>query len=536
MRHLNAFYRRLSLLLTVALMAAVLASSAEELPAETEGPGLSEIPVAIEEIVTQAATVGGGLEPVYGRIKLKSSKTIALRKTMTVSTSFQQTGTAVNGELVTVLAEEGDDWAYIRAADGEGYIMTRYMKIYQPGETIEPDPTPTPTKTPKPSPTPRPTPTPKPTPTPEPTLAPLPSYPPPTSYTDARGAFPEEEGEASKVLLSFIGDVTLGSNEGDHKNPRSIDNYIRQYGYEYPFARVKYILEQDDLTIANFEGTFHSDRSGLTELTKKAYNFRAAPELVEVLKRASVEAVALGNNHVGDFGQPGYDETVQVLDDNGIGWFGNTNYGAKGFVFEHNGVKIGFVSCYISYWVINNGEHVPEINRIIEELRAESDVVIAYIHGGVEYAAVHDRNQERFFQYFVRKGADIVIGGHPHCLQGCSIYDGVPMFYSLGNFVFGGNFKFYSTKYNKYIKYTAILQCALSFDEDNRYLGCRFNIIPCRLGEDKVNNQYQPFPVTGAEADECLAVMAVDTGKSWNLSPVIPDIGALQSFIPAKKR
>ena len=121
-------------------------------------------------------------------------------------------------------------------------------------------------------------------------------------------------------------------------------------------------------------------------------------------------------------------------------------------------------------------------------------------------------------------------------MKGIRILDNRSVFYSLGNFVFGGNFTYYNKRHNTTIRYTAILQCALSFDENNRYLGCRFNIIPCRLGEDPSVNQYQPFPVTGAEADECLAVMAVDTGKSWNLSPVIPDIGALQAFIPAKKR
>ena len=337
------------------------------------------------------------------------------------------------------------------------------------------------------------------------------------------------------MLLTFIGDLTLGANDSEHNSPKAIDAYIKRYGYGYPFRKVGYILEQDDLTIANLEGTFHSDRSGLTALTKKAYNFRASPDYVEILKQASVEAVALGNNHIGDYGEPGFTETVQVLEENGIDWFGNTYYSAKGFLYEHEGTKIGFISCYISYWVINNGEHVPLINGIIDELRAQgADVLIAYMHGGVEYAAVHDSNQEHFVDYFIKKGVDIVIGGHPHCLQGCDIRSGVPVFYSLGNFVFGGNYKFYSTKYNKYIKYTAILQCALSFDENHRYLGCRFNIIPCRLGADKVVNQYQPFPVTGAEADECLSVIAVDTGKRWRLEPVIPDVGAMQKFIPAK--
>ena len=114
--------------------------------------------------------------------------------------------------------------------------------------------------------------------------------------------------------------------------------------------------------------------------------------------------------------------------------------------------------------------------------------------------------------------------------------DNVPVFYSLGNFVFGGNFKFFNKRHTTTIRYTAILQCALSFDENHKYLGCRFNIIPCRLGEDEMINQYQPFPVTGDEADACLKEFQTDTNKFWRLEDVQPDVGAMQMFIPARKK
>lgn len=447
-------------------------------------------------------------------VTLKKNDQIALRKTKTVSSAFEMTGTARRGEWVTVQSEEGD-WAYVVAENGEGYIMTRFLKWVEPGET-------------------QPEPTPEPTPEPQGTPVPLTTVPP-TAYQDTRAAFPAEPDEAQKVLLSFIGDLTLGANEAEHQNPKAIDAYLAQYGFEYPFTRVRYILEQDDLTVANLEGTFHSDNTGLTAQTKKAYNFRADPAVAESLKLASIEAVALGNNHSGDYGEPGHLETVQVLNENGIDWFGNTPYGAKGFIYTHNGARIGFVSCYVSYWVINNGENIPKINATIEAVQQQGvDVLIAYMHGGVEYDAKHDRNQERFAQYFINRGADIVIGSHPHRLQGCQLMDGVPVFYSLGNFVFGGNFTYYNKRHNTTIRYTAILQCALSFDENNRYLGCRFNIIPCRLGENASVNQYQPFPVAGEEADACLKEFQADTNKFWQLSPVVEDIGAMQMFIPAR--
>ena len=357
-------------------------------------------------------------------------------------------------------------------------------------------------------------------------------------YTGLRAAFPAEENEAQKVLLSFIGDVTLGCNEVDHTNARSLDSYVAANGMEYPFARVRYILEQDDLTVANMEGTLHSDTSGLTAKTKKAYNFRADPSFVEILKLGSIEAVSMGNNHSSDYGEPGFTETVAVLEENGIGWFGNTDYSAKYWVYEHeSGVKIGFVNAYVSFWGYNNGENIPAINATIQACKDEGvDVLIAMIHAGVEYNTRHDSNQERFAQFFINRGADIVIGSHTHRLQGAALQDGVPVFYSLGNFVFGGNFKFYNPKRNKYIKYTAILQCALSFDENGDYLGCRFNIIPCRLGEDREVNQYQPFPATDADATAAIKELQFDTNKYWRLNDWTENIGAMQEFIPAVQR
>ena len=514
-----------SFILVIILLCLFLPSGAEEagafvIPAETEEAieaieAADEADAAAE--VEEAEAAEAGLW--FARVTLAKSSSINLRATMTVSNIYTATGSALKGEIVAVL-EEYDQWAYVRSQNGEGYILQKFLTWVDPDAeepSVPEEPEPAPTE--------------------EPLLPVEQEEYIPDSYLDTRAAFPKENGEATKVLLSFIGDVTLGCNEVDHTDVRSITTYVKRYGYGYPFRKVGYILEQDDLTIANLEGTIHSDSTGLTPQTKKAYNFRAAPDFAEILRQGSVEAVAVGNNHSGDYGEPGFTETVATLEEYGIEWFGNTDYSAKGYVFSLNGVRVGFVSCYISYWVINNGVNVPQINATIEEVKAQDvDVLIAYMHGGVEYDTKHDNHQERFARYFVNKGADIVIGSHPHQLQGCEMIDGVPVFYSLGNFVFGGNFKFYNKRHNAYIRYTAILQCALSFDGNGEYLGCRFNVVPCRLGEDMVVNQYQPFPVTGEDADNCIKELQVDTNKFWRLEDLQPDVGAMQAFIPAKQK
>ena len=370
--------------------------------------------------------------------------------------------------------------------------------------------TPAATKTPVPTATPRPTNTPVPTGTPDPVL-----------YTDVRGVFDQVEGEDQKVLLSFLGDVTLGCNEIDHNKKRSIDYYIDSYGYEYPFYRVKYVLEQDDLTIANFEGIVQDTQDGLTKQTKKTYNFRAPVSYIDIIKYGSVEAVGLGNNHSGDYGQPGFESTVKVLEENGIEWFGSTPYSAKGFIYEKGNAKIGFVSAYISYY----WQNVEAVQSLMQEMKdAGCSPLIAIIHGGVEYDTKHDKNQTNMAKKFISWGADLVIGHHPHCLQGYEVIDDVPVFYSLGNFVFGGNF-------NLKTKYTCILQCALSFDENGQYMGYQFNILPCRLSSDETANQYQPYLCSGRQAELAVKELQNDTKKAARLNGYTEGVGALQPYV-----
>ena len=350
------------------------------------------------------------------------------------------------------------------------------------------------------------------TPTAVPTATPDPVY-----YPDIRGAFDQVDGEAQKILLSFVGDCTLGCNERDHGNKKSIDAYIDNYGYDYCFSRVRSILEQDDLTIANFEGTLHDSSTGIN---KKTYNFRSDRGYVNILKSGSVEAVTLGNNHTGDYGAAGFEDTIQTFADNGISWFGSTDFSAQSYIYEKGNVRIGFVGANITYYW-QNTEKIKTLMAQLDE--AGCALTIAVIHGGVEYDQRHDANQTRMAQRFIDWGADIVIGHHPHRLQGYEVLSGVPVFYSLGNFVFGGNFNLKS-------KYTAIVQFALSFDAEGNYMGYQSNVIPCRLSSDETVNYYQPFPITGRQAELAIKEIQRDTKKFWPISNYVEGIGALQPY------
>ena len=353
------------------------------------------------------------------------------------------------------------------------------------------------------------------------------------NYSDIRAMFPDEENEASKIIINFLGDCTLACNETDHGSSQTIEAYVDRFGAEYPFSRVLHILEQDDLTVANFEGTLHNTNDGLYTVPQKTYSFRGNENMVEVLKAGSVEAVSLANNHIGDYGTPGYQDTVRVLNDSGISWFACSEYGSQVFVYEKDGIRIGFISAYISFFWNNLGV----IQKAMKELKDQQcSVIIGVMHGGVEYDKRHDDYQLGLARAFIRYGADLVIGHHPHCLQGYGVVEGAPVYYSLGNFVFGGNFRLNTTRKGiaKSVKYTMILTCALSFDEDGRFLGSRANMIPCRLSEDENTNYYQPYAVLGADAVSAIEEVLYDTKSPYTLNGYEEGIGALQAFVPAK--
>ena len=352
-------------------------------------------------------------------------------------------------------------------------------------------------------------------------------------YSDIRAVFPEEKNEASKIVINFLGDCTLACNETEHGSDNTIEAYVARFGADYPFSRVQHILEQDDLTVANFEGTLHNTNEGYYTVPKKTYSFRGDESMAEVLKAGSVEVVSLANNHIGDYGVPGYEDTVRVLNSSGIPWFACTEYGSQTYVYEKDGIRIGFISAYISFFWNNLGV----IQKAMNELKSQHcNAVIAVMHGGVEYDKRHDDYQLGLARAFIRYGADLVIGHHPHCLQGYGVVEGVPVYYSLGNFVFGGNARLNTTRKGiaKSVKYTMILSYALSFDEDGRFLGSRANLIPCRLSEEENVNHYQPYAVLGADGAAAIEEVLYDTKSPYLLKNYQEGIGALQDFVPAK--
>lgn len=340
----------------------------------------------------------------------------------------------------------------------------------------------------------------------------------------AGGALCSEAGgapdqAARQLTLTFLGDCTLGSTPLTRADKTSFISYIERCGLDYPFSGVIDILKNDDLTVANLESVFYDYEANRAD---KTYNFRAETAWARMLPLASIDLVSLGNNHIGDYGEKGYLSTIAALEANGVPYFGTNDYADIAYVYESGDIRIGFLAVYVTYWWLNNQVFIDALKRL-EDM--DLDLTIVCMHAGVEYDKRHDVSQERMMNTFFKYGADIIVGHHPHVIQGIVRRDGKSCLYSLGNFSFGGN---------KALKSDAcyMAQITLSFDETGVYLGHQINIIPCSPSSNGEYNDYRPVPVTGRAAERVMEKIQYDT--AFKLNPYVEGIGAIQDFIPAQ--
>lgn len=293
----------------------------------------------------------------------------------------------------------------------------------------------------------------------------------------------EQETEPVSITISAAGDCTLGTDE--YFDPStSLNAYYDSNGPAYFFQNVKSIFEADDLTIVNMEGT-------LTEATArqdKTYAFKGPAEYTQILTDGDVEAANLANNHSHDYGDQSYTDTIAALDAAGI-----TNFGYdRTAVMDVNGVKVGLVGTYELADGMGCEEGMIANIKAVEEQGAQ--IVIVSFHWGLERENYPTENQVNLAHSAIDNGADLVLGHHPHVLEGIEVYNGKNIVYSLGNFCFGGNS-------NPSDKDTMIFQQTFTVQNGELVEDNVTNIIPCSISSDSSYNNYQPTPLEGDEAD-----------------------------------
>ena len=289
-----------------------------------------------------------------------------------------------------------------------------------------------------------------------------------------------------EITISAVGDCTLGRDD-KYKYENSLPDVLEQneHDYSYFFRGVKEVLEDDDLTIANLEGPFTTNE----QKRDKKFTFKGDLDYPNILLVGSVEAVNLANNHTYDYGEKGYLDTLKALDEYNVPYFGYDNY----LIEEIDDIKIGMAG--VLGWTEEEAQ--KETKKAITYFKENDvDLIIMTYHWGIERKDKQNSVQENIARYAISEGADLVLGHHPHVLQGIEYYEGKYIVYSLGNFVFGGN-------KNPSDKDTMIFQITYSY-ENNILKDTSINIIPCSLSSVQDKNDYQPTILEGEEKERVL--------------------------------
>ena len=244
----------------------------------------------------------------------------------------------------------------------------------------------------------------------------------------------------------------------------------------------------------NFEGTLTTE----TTRENKSYAFKAPPEYAQILSNSSVEAANTANNHSSDYGEQSYTDTIKNLTDAGIAPFGYDTVD----IIKIGKIKVGLTGIYELNDHLDREEQVKQNIQALKEHGA--NLIIANFHWGTEKETSPDTNQQTLAHLAVDQGADLVIGHHPHVLQGIEYYKGKSIVYSLGNFCFGGNS-------NPADKNTMIYQQTFSFKKGKVQKNAKENIIPCSISSTSVRNDYCPTPLEGDQNQALL-----DLIKNYN--------------------
>lgn len=265
---------------------------------------------------------------------------------------------------------------------------------------------------------------------------------------------PEAPKQAVRLLaqVARLPRLTLAA-AGDCMFDRGVRAVCAERGREWPLSAVRDIMAAADVAFLNLETSI---ARGGARLPGKGIWFRSAPEFAQELADAGIDVVTLANNHVLDYDDPAFDETLSNLSAAGIDVCGggkNMAEARRPAVLSANGISVAFLGysefAHI-YWSVARpkrfvaGEASPGISpwdrgAIVEDIRRAkrlADHVVVSFHWGDEYVSMPADRQVQLAHAAIDAGASVVHGHHPHVLQPVEVYHGGVIFYSLGNFVF----------------------------------------------------------------------------------------------------
>ncbi|MCD6167420.1 CapA family protein [bacterium] len=281
---------------------------------------------------------------------------------------------------------------------------------------------------------------------------------------------------SQEITVAAVGDIMLGN---------WVVDYLKTEGCDYPFRQIRNILQDSQLCIGNLEAPFATNG----EAIEKAFVFRVHPRYAKALKLAGFDAVSLANNHIMDYGIMGLRQTLRTLDSLGIHCAGAGVNLQEAFSPARLSVgknKIAYFAFSMTlpkeFWATEKtpGTAYPYLAVIqdsISKMHQQGFFVIVSFHWGKELQDTLRYYQQPMAHATIDAGADLVVGHHPHVLQGFEIYKNRLIAYSLGNLIFGS--------YSENARCSVILKVKLS-----RSHLCSAKIFPINVYNREV--QFQP--------------------------------------------
>jgi len=231
------------------------------------------------------------------------------------------------------------------------------------------------------------------------------------------------------MRIAFIGDIVVK------------DKNVRLSG------ELQSLLDRCDFRICNFEAPI-LDNGNNTPLKKAGLNIFQTEKGIDLLKYIGIDLVSLANNHILDYGENTLQNTINILQKEGMNVFGagfSFQEVYKPYILKTNKETITFITCsqaefgvfksendLVGYAWINH----PQINKIIAQAKEQTDLVYVYVHAGLEDEIYPLPEWRIRYKELIDMGADCVVGSHPHIIQGYETYKDKYIFYSLGNFFF----------------------------------------------------------------------------------------------------
>lgn len=243
-----------------------------------------------------------------------------------------------------------------------------------------------------------------------------------------------------------------------YPNTENAKALIKEGKYDHIVKEVTPFIQSADFSLVNFESPIADSNCLKPFIQKGPKNLCSDKKAIECVKYAGFSMIALANNHFHDFGDEGVSQTIEACRIIGMPFCGaglDKAHAQQPVIYDSSDRKIGVINfCENEFSVATetsagaNPFDLVGIVHQIADLRAKTDYIIVFVHGGVEHYQLPTPMMQKTYRFLIEMGADMVVNSHQHCYSGYEMYRGRPIVYGLGNFFFDNN-AVTATKWNE---------------------------------------------------------------------------------------